>query len=241
MPERFSATPGASLRFELLRSANFYGPGEGTEPVGVGARALCRLGGEAAAMGPIGTGAKSAGFSATLGRPGVAAVLVEFESRTRERSPEEAEAYLRRNHVGEAARAALSEGFSRPLRRERITERARTFVRVGEPEAGDRSWGQPLSQSLDLLPVTSPSALRVGAVFSVKVLQAGLPVEGRAVGFVLAGESRENVVFSGVDGEAATRLDVPGLWLVYCSDIQRSGESDVDWVTQISTLVIEVK
>ena len=83
--------------------------------------------------------------------------------------------------------------------------------------------------------------LRVGEAFSVKTFQAGLPIGGQAVSFMLAGGRRERVVFSAPDGGAVVRLDAPGFWLVVCVDLRRFEGLEVDWLTEVSTLVIEVK
>lgn len=241
VPERFTATPGATLRFELLSSASFYGS-EPNETVGKVARVWSRLGGgEPASLALSDLVGKGVGFSATLSQPGMAAILVEFEPTNREFGSEQWEAYLRGIHVGERARDAMAEGQTKRMVRERIIRRTQSFVRVGEPldqEARGRpQWGG----MLELVPVNDPVGLRVGEAFSVNVFQAGMPIEGRAVSFILAGERREHVVFSTSDGGAEVRLDAPGLWLVGCVDLRRSEGIEVDWLTEVSTMVIEVK
>jgi hypothetical protein len=241
VPERFTATPGATLRFELLSSASFYGS-EPSEAVGKVARVRSRLGGgDPVVLALSDLDGKGVGFSATLSQPGVAAILVEFEASNREFDPEKWEAYLRGIHVGERARDAMAEGQIKRRVRERIVRRTQSFVRVGEAlkqEARGRpQWGE----TLELVPVNDPVGLRVGEAFSVKIFQAGLPLEGQAVSFMLAGGRRERVVFSASDGGAVVRLDAPGLWLVACVDLRRSEGLEADWLTEVSTLVIEVK
>ena len=41
--------------------------------------------------------------------------------------------------------------------------------------------------------------------------------------------------------EATVRLDASGMWLIYCRHTRRSSEADVDWVTELVTLVIEAQ
>lgn len=241
MPERFTATPGATLRFELLSSASFFGS-EPSEPVGRVARVRSRTGGgDPVVLAQSDLDGKGVGFSATFSHPGVATTLVEFEPTDREFLPEQWEAYLRGIHVGELARAAMAEGQSKRRVRERVIRRTQSFVRVGEPldqEAKGRpQWGG----ILEFVPVNDPVGLRAGEAFSVKVFQAGMPIGGQAVRFVLAGERREHVVFSGSDGGVEVRLDAPGLWLVVYVDVRRSTGLEADWLTEVSTMVIEVK
>jgi hypothetical protein len=239
-PERFTATPGATLRFELMRSESFYGS-EGMWPVGAVLNTRGTLAGEAVSLGPVTGGEKKVSFSATLSRPGLAVVWAEMEPAIVEREPEQAVAHLLRSHVGEADRAILMDGQPRQVWRERVSVRAKTAVYVGEPDSSDKSWSQPITDGLDLVVVGTVNEYRVGDALLVKVQRTGLPAEGLAVGFVLAGEGRESVVFSGAEGEATVRLDASGMWLIYCRHTRRSSEADVDWVTEFVTLVIEAK
>lgn len=241
VPERFSATPGATLRFELLNSASFYGP-EPSEAVGEVARVRLRLGGgDPVVLALADSDGKGVGFSATLSQPGVAAILVEFEPTNREFDSEQWEAYLRGIHGGERARGAMAEGQANRGVRERIVRRTQSFVRVGEllnhEARGRPRWGE----MLELVPVSDSVGLRVGEAFSIKIFQAGMPIEGQAVSFILAGERREHVVFSASDGGVEVRPDAPGLWLVVCVHLRRSTGLEVDWVTEVSTMVIEAK
>ncbi len=239
-PERFAATPGATLRFELMRSESFYGS-EGMGPIGAVLTTRGTLAGELASLGPVTGGGQRVSFSATLSRPGLAVVWAEMVPAIVERKPEQAVAHLRRSHVSEADRMILMDGQPRQVWRERVSARAKTAVYVGEPDGSDKGWSQPLTDGLDLVVVGPVKEYRVGDAFLVKVRRAGLPAEGLAVGFVLAGEGRESVVFSGADGEATVRLDASGMWLIYGRHTRRSSEADVDWVTELVTLVIEAK
>ena len=136
-PERFTATPGATLRFELMRSESFYGS-EGMWPVGAVLATRGTLAGEAVGLGPVNGGEKKVSFSATLSRPGLAVVWAEMDPAIVEREPEQAVAHLRRSHVGEADRAILMDGQPRQVWRERVSVRAKTAVYVGEPDGSDK-------------------------------------------------------------------------------------------------------
>jgi hypothetical protein len=241
VPERFTGTPGATLRFELLSSASFYGS-EPSEPVGKVVRVRSRLGGgDPVVLALSDSDGKGVGFSATLSQPGVATILVEFEPTDREFDPERWEAYLREIHVSERGRAAMAEGQAKRRVRERIIRRTQSFVRVGEPLDQDAKGRPQWGGTLELVPVNDPVGLRVGEAFSVKIFQAGMPIEGQAICFVLSGERREHVLFSASDGGVEVRLDAPGLWRVGCVDLRRSTGLDADWVTEVLTMVIEVK
>ena len=84
-PERFAATPGATLRFELMRSESFYGS-EGMGPIGAVLTTRGTLAGELASLGPVTGGGQRVSFSATLSRPGLAVVWAEMVPSTSPRS-----------------------------------------------------------------------------------------------------------------------------------------------------------
>src|SRR4029079_1199771 len=70
--------------------------------------------------------------------------------------------------------------------RETYTKHAKTFVRVGEPGA-DRSWAESLGLAFELVPESDPTALRPGQELAVRLLRAGKPAAGMAIGLVREG------------------------------------------------------
>ena len=133
-PERFAATPGATLLFDLTSADGFGGLGTAIPRERV-ARTCGRLGAADLTLG-VGTAAeRSWQFPVTLTRPGVAVVGVELQPRLRELEPEKIETYFREIHAGDDVREVWA-AVPVPRRwREKQGMHAKTFVRVGEPAA----------------------------------------------------------------------------------------------------------
>ncbi len=240
MPERFAATPGATLRFDLTSAAGFNGPESATSPERV-ERAVYRLGSETAELTVAGLSEKSLGFTATFTRPSVVIVAVDLKPKILELSPDKIELYFREIHAGEALRAVWAAVPAPKRWREKYAKHTKTFVRIGEPGTGETAWAQPIGATLEIVPERNPALLRVGDVLSVRVLRAGVAVPGFALGFVAAGEIREHVAFTDKDGRAQATLDVPGAWLVHGTDLRRVVSSDIEWESDFATMTVDVR
>jgi len=240
MPERFVATPGATLRFDLTSASGFTGPESAINPERV-ERAFCRVGNEVIELTVAGLAERSLGFTATFSRPSVVVVAVDLKPKILELSPDKIELYLREIHAGEALRA-LWAAIPEPRRwRERYSKHTKTFVRIGEPGSEETNWSQPVGAALEIVPERNPSILRAGDVLSVRVLRAGIPMVGFALGFVAAGEIREHVVFTDRDGRAQATLDASGAWLIHGTDLRRVVSGELEWESDFATMTVDVR
>ena len=239
-PERFAATPGATLELGLTSADGFNGPDTAIKPERV-AIARGRLAGEAIALTSPVAGEKALRFSVTLPRPGVAAVGVELKPRVLELEADKIETYFREIHADDAWRATWA-AVPEPRRwRESYVKNAKTFVRVGEPAADERAWAQPLGLRLEIVPARDPTALRAGDALPVRVLRGGAPLRGFTIAFVSAGETREHVVVTNDEGRAQATLDARGAWLVHGTDLRRATAAELEWESDFTTMVVEVK
>lgn len=239
-PERFAATPGATLALELTSADGFNGPDTALNPERV-ATVRSRLAGEAVALAAPVAGEKALRFSATLPRPGVAVLGVELKPRERELEAEKIERYFRELHADDALRAVWA-AVPEPRRwREHQVNTAKSFVRVGEPAADDRAWAEPLGFRLELVPERDPTALRAGDELPVRVLRGGAPLAGFTLTFVSAGETREHVTVTDDDGRARAALEVPGAWLVRGVELRRAVARELEWESDGTAMVVEVK
>lgn len=240
-PEVFAATPGAALVLHMTSADGFNGPETAIKPERV-ERMWGRLGGAAVAVEAVGgEGGKTLRLAATLTQPGVAVLAVQLKPRLLELAPEKIEVYFREIHATAELREVWA-AVPEPRRwRESTVKCAKTFVRVGAPVAGDRSWAEPLGLPLELVPENDPTALRVGERFSVRVLKGGAPLSGFVLAFVSAGETREHVVVTDEEGRADAALDAPGAWLVHGTELRRSGTAEREWDSEFTTMVVEVR
>ncbi len=239
-PERFSATPGAILVMELTTAPEFAEP---SSPV-AGDRLLTVSGslGDQPLMqtAPI-TSASMLQFAVTLPRPGVAVLMVDLKPERREITRDAVERYLRRIHATDDVRDAWAAAKNASVWRERRTTRLRSYVRVGEPSAGERPWLSPAASGLDLLSETDPTFVRENDQVPVRVLRDGKPVPGIIVAFLSRGENREHVVVTDANGHATAPVDAAGPWLIQCWNVRRSDGRDVDWNVDSVALTLEVR
>jgi hypothetical protein len=239
-PERSAATPGATLYFEVT-SANGFG--NTAAPIGLDrdARFFGWLGDAELKVGAIATKDRTSRFPVTFLRPGVAVLGVELQSRVVEVAPEEVEAYLREVRAGDDLREEWQRMAPPRVWREKNVKFAKSFVRVGEPTAGDRTWTTALRFALEIVPEVDPTNVRVGSELAVKVLRNGEPVVGIVLSYVSFGETHEHVAITDLDGRARAKLDLRGPWLVRGTDLRRSKEPDRAWDSETTTMVVEVQ
>ena len=239
-PERFAATPGATLFFDLTSADGGAGAETAIKAERV-ARAFGRLGGGELTVVASTVNEPSLRFPVTMTRPGVAVVGVELKARVQELEVGKIEAYFREIHAGDESReiwAAVPE----PRRwRESGAKQAKTFVRVGEPAVGERAWAEPIGLALEIVPERDPTALRMGDVLPVRVLRGGRPLAGFVLAYVSAGETREHVVVTDGEGRASAPVDASGVWLVHGTDLRRVTAADREWESDFTTMVVEVR
>ncbi len=240
-PERFAATPGATLVLDLTSADGFVGLETAIKPERV-ARTLGRLGGGEVKLGASAPMEQSLRFPVTLTRPGVAVLGLELKPRLLELAPDKIETYFRELHAGDELREVWA-AVPEPRRwRETYVKHAKTFVRVGEPAAEERGWAEPIGLGLEIVPERDPTVLREGDTLPVRVLRGGKPLAGFVIAFVSAGETREHVVVTDGEGRASARLDTTGAWLVHGTDLRRAAATaEREWESDFTTMVLEVR
>lgn len=238
-PERPAVAPGATTLW--LTSADAFDVADIAEPSEDVGRTLARLASAPVSMVASTATDKALPFSVTLPRAGVAGLAVELKARRRELEPDQIEPYLREIHADDDLRAVWA-AVKEPRRwREDSVRHAKTFVRAGEPAADDRSWAEPLGLALEIVPERDPTELRAGEVFPVRVLRAGTPLAGFTIAFVSAGETHEHVVVTDGLGRASAPLGLAGRWLLRGTDLRRTAGEDREWVSDVTTLLVNVK
>jgi hypothetical protein len=236
-PVKFAVAPGSPVTLEMTSAAGFIAPETAISPWRV-SRAFGRIGGENFLITDLALAEKTLRLTTQVSRPGVAVLCVELKSRLLDLEAGKIEEYLTEIHAGPALRA-LWAAVPEPRKwRENYVKHAKTFVRVGEPAAGDRSWAEPLGLKLEIVPDRDPTAVRAGQEFAVRVLQSGVPFPGFALGFVSTGEAHEHVVITDAQGRARATLDAVGPWLIHGTDLRRSAEPNVEWESDFVTMVV---
>lgn len=239
-PAQFAATPGALVRFDLTSSDGLVGFQMSIKLERV-ARVLGRLAGSELKVDSTEATEQTLRFAVTVTRPGVAVLGVELKPRDLELEPEKIEVYFREIHAGDDVREAWAAVPTPKKWRERSVKHAKSFVRVGEPAADDRTWAEPLGLGWEIVPECDPTALKVGGALPVRVWRGGKPVAGFVLAYVSADETREHVAVTDADGRATATLDTKGTWLVHGMDLRRATGPDREWESDFTTMVVEVR
>ncbi len=239
-PERFAATPGATLVLDLTNSEGFVGFQKTIEPEQV-ARVVGRLGGVELKLAATMPTEQTLRIPVTVTRPGVAVVGVELKPRLRELEADKIEAFFQEIRAAEDVREAWL-ALPEPRRwRENTVKHAKTFVCVGEPAADERAWAEPLGLTLEIVPVRDPTTLKEGDALPVRVWRSGKPLAGFVLSYISAGETREHVAVTDAEGRATATLDARGAWLVRGTDLRRATTADREWESDFTTMVVEVR
>lgn len=239
-PERFAATPGATLVLDLTNSEGFVGFQKAIEAEQV-ARVMGRLGGAELKPGATMPTEQTLRFPITVMRPGLAVVGVELKPAWRELEADKIEAFFQEIRAAEDLREAWM-ALPEPRRwREHTVRQMKTFVRVGEPAAEERAWAEPLGLALEIVPERDPTTLKEGDALPVRVWRNGKPLAGFALAYISAGETREHVAVTDAEGRATATLDARGAWLVHGTDLRRVTAADREWESDVTTMVVEVR
>lgn len=149
-------------------------------------------------------------------------------------------AYFRSLRAGADLRAAWAALPSPRVWREMTTRSAKAFLRIGDPSAEERSWGEPVGNAVEIVPERDPTALRVGDELPVRVRRGGASLAGFALTFVSQGGAREHMRVTDGEGRARATLDLAGKWLVHGSELRRVVSADHDWESDFATMLVQV-
>lgn len=231
-----TATPGATVPYQLTSSGAFPAPDHAVEPSRV-ARSLCRVGGQEA---PLRAGSRMRQALRLRGRElgaGVAACGVSLGPRTLDLEPKEVEHYL--EEIGASATIGPKwKALPAPRAwRETYVKHAKTFTRLGTKD--DPSWSEPLGLGLEIVPLADPTRLRAGGTLEVRLLKGGQPLGGLVL---RAQHGGRPAVFAttGADGRASFVLEAAGPWLLAATEVRPSAAKPSEWESDFSTLYLEV-
>ncbi|WP_022661330.1 DUF4198 domain-containing protein [Paucidesulfovibrio longus] len=120
---------------------------------------------------------------------------------------------------------------------------AKTLITVGK---GDDGWSRVLGQKLEIVPLSDPTAARVGDEIGFKFLYDGKPFAPENVLATYDGFSLETMTFAystepGDDGTAKVKITAPGVWMVRIQHKIDKPTADYDGIAMRAVLVFEVR
>jgi hypothetical protein len=201
------------------------------------ARAVIRVDGQTSAMQPT-AGGHSLDFRSRVRSTGLAMVAVDLQPRSLELTPSQVTEYL--DEIG--ADADLRRQWNdrpEPKRwREIYSKHAKSFVRVDKT---DDSWKQPAGLTLELMPLADPTSLHAGDTLSVRLVESGRPLANFPVGVVHESDPHGTLLKTDSGGEVAVPLPKAGRYMLRATDLRPAQRADADWISDFTTLTINVR
>jgi uncharacterized GH25 family protein len=237
------ATPSGSgsrpsVRLDMTSGMAFPALESGIRPERV-TRAMLRLAGQTTALPAPLPRKASLRYTLPPPQPGIAALWVQLAPRALELKPELIDEYLLEigatDSIGPRWRARPDPKAWREVYR----KHAKTFLRAGEPPAGDRSWVEPVGMELELVPESDPTALAAGDALSLVLLRDGKPLAGLPIAAERGTGKARTRTFETSDaaGRVTFALDRPGPWLFATTELRENGP---DWESDFTTLTVTI-
>ena len=183
---------------------------------------------------------RSLTFQTQFNERGVATCWVELKPRQLELTPKLVEEYFTEIDATKEVRDEWNNMEAPKRWREVYVKHAKTFIAVGDSGA-DNSWSEPVGMSLEIVPLTNPTTLKAGQEFSVRVLKNGAPYPNFRLGMVLGGKLKGEFGTTNADGRIVFQLKSAGKYLFHGTDLHRSSKPDLEWESDFTTLVIQVR
>jgi uncharacterized GH25 family protein len=239
LPAQAKARAGGPVTFAMTSGMAFPAEDAAIDADRV-ARSGVRLAGAQQPFARLDASEHALKLTAPLERPGIATVWVELRPRTIELKPDQVAHYV--EEVGAPPDVlARWQATPEPRRwREAYRKHAKTFVRVAEPPAGDRSWAEPVGSPAELVPEQDPTALVAGGELTVRLLRDGAPATGANVALVRAGEEQAVVRATNAEGKVTFSLPRGGWYLLKSTYLRPAAGGELDWEADFATLTFEV-
>jgi uncharacterized GH25 family protein len=235
-PNRFAAKRGETIELQMTSGMEFPKLDTAIKPDRV-SRAVMRLGGQASTIAPR-AGEHSLAFAAHPRRNGVATIAVELAPRSIELTPAQVTEYLDEIGADAELRRQWNE-WPEPKRwREIYTKHAKTFVRVGR---ADDSWREPSGLALEFVPLSDPTSLRPADTLTVRLLENGQPLANFPVGVVHEADSSGTILKTDTDGRVVIPLPKRGRTMLRATHLRPSQQPDADWISDFTTLTLNVQ
>jgi hypothetical protein len=238
MPASFAVAPGAEVALDLTSGMGFPGLDTAIDRTRV-ERASYRLAGRTADVGARTPAERSLHLTTSFPEGGVATIWVDLTPKTIELTPKEVDEYLAEIGASDLVKERwIASGAKRW--RELYTKHSKTFVRVGEPPATERSWSQPVGMFLEIVPTSDPTKLVAGSELAVEVLRDGSTIAGLSISVTRDGGAAGQMQKTDAGGSATFRFDSAGRWLIRSTLLRAVPGPDVEWESHFTTLTVEV-
>ena len=234
-PSTHAAATGKSVRFDLTSGMDFPKLEHAIERDRV-ASAAFRSAGSTGTLGAPKRGAKALNWNHAFAKPGLATVWVDLQPKGIALTPDKVDEYFAEINASAAVRATWKALPMGTQWNEMYTKHAKTYVRVGD-EAGDESWKVPAGMSLEIVPLSDPTRVRVGDTLRVSLLRSRFPLPRTSVGLMIEGDAKRTFAATDDTGVASFPITRAGSALIYAVDL-RPGSQRSSWESDFATLTL---
>src|SRR5437867_10744430 len=235
-PDRFLVHRGNTIALHMISGMDFPKLDFAIKPDRV-ARAIVRMGKRSWRMTPQ-AGAHSLDFRTPVRAAGVATIAVDLEPKSIELTPSQVMEYLDEIGADAELRRSWSESPEPKRWREIYTKHAKSFVLVDKV---DDSWKEPAGLALEFVPLGNPTSLRAGAALTVRLIKSGKPLEDFSIGVVHETDPRGTILRTDGDGRVTISLPRSGRYMLRATDIRPAHRTDADWISDFTTLIVNVE
>ena len=108
-------------------------------------------------------------------------------------------------------------------------------------DQGDDSWKEPVGLALEFVPLEDPTSLRAGDALPVRLIESGKPLGNFSIGVVRETDPRGTILRTDGDGRVAISLPQNGRYMLRATHIRPAHRADADWISDFTTLTVNVR
>ena len=235
-PTRFAMHRGETIVLHMTSGMAFPKLDTAIKPDRV-AQAVIRVGGRTSVMQPL-AGEHSLDFRSQIRSAGLAMVAVDLQPKSIELTPAQVAEYLDEIGAGADLRRQWNDRLEPKRWREIYTKHAKSFVRVDKT---DDSWKQPAGLTLEFMPLADPTSLHAGDTLSVRLVESGKPLANFSLGVVHESDPHGTLLKTDSDGQVAVPLPKAGRYMLRATDLRPAQRADADWISDFTTLTVNVR
>ncbi len=241
VPPAGRATAGAPLTVEIAVGMDFPRSESAVKPERLAPRALGPGGREA----PVALERREAEertlATFTPDAPGAWVLAVQTQPSRLELDAIKFNDYLLHDGLPQVLAARMDAGEMDQPSTEQYSRSVKTLIAVGEGVDGV-SFTKPVGQTLEIVPLADPLAVRAGQALQVQVLFRGAPLPGARLGWdvpgngeILAGET-----WTDAEGRCWVPIGQPGLFMLRLIHMTRPRAADFEWESFWASLTFRV-
>ncbi len=235
-PDRFTVYRDDTVELHMTSGMAFPKLDSAIKPARI-ARALIRIGGQSSRMAPL-SGAHSLDFRIPIRATGIATFAVALRPNSIQLTPTQVAEYLDEIGADAELRRMWADRPEPKKWREIYTKHAKSFVLV---EKADDSWKEPVGLGLEFVPLTDPTSLHAGDRLPLRLIESGKPLANFSVGVLHEADPHGIIVKTDADGRVVVPVPTKGRYLIRATHLRPADRAGTDWISDFTTLTVNVQ